>query len=81
MNTSLHILAFRLKYVPVKDAFDDCDTIKLKNKRTSKHYTSIINISCLFRIYCLGINKALFLCGVFIPLNFPTLNAIKPIKM
>ena len=32
MNTSLNILTFRLKYFPVAGAFNDCDTIKLKNK-------------------------------------------------
>ena len=38
MNTALHILAFRLKYFPVEGAFNDCDTVKLKNKRTNKGY-------------------------------------------
>ena len=69
MNTSLNILAFRLKYFPVEGAFNDCDTVKLKNKRTNKGYMRIINISCLFRTYCFGINKALILCGGFTSLN------------
>ena len=59
MNTSLHILAFRLKYFPVEGAFNDCETVKLKNKRTNKGYMGIINISCLFRTYCFGINRIL----------------------
>ena len=69
MNTSLNILAFRLKYFPVEGAFNDCDTVKLKDKRTNKGDVRIINISCLFRTYCFGINKALYLYGVFTSLN------------
>ena len=69
MNTSLNILAFRLKYFPVEGAFNDCDTVKLKDKRTNKGGMRIINISCLFRTYCFGINKALYLYGVFTSLN------------
>ena len=69
MNTSLQILAFRLKYFPVEGAFNDCDTVKPKNKRTNKGYMGIINVSCLFRTYCFGKNKALFLYGVFISWN------------
>ena len=49
MNTSLHILTFRLKYFLVEEAFNDCDTVKLKNKGTNRDYMGIINISCLFR--------------------------------
>ena len=59
MNRSFHILAFRLKYFPVEGAFNDLDTVKLKNKRTNKGYMGIINISCLFRTYCFGINRIL----------------------
>ena len=70
MNRSFNILAFRFKYFPVEGAFNDCDTVKLKNKRTNKDYMGIINISCLLRTYCFGINKALFLYGVFISLNW-----------
>ena len=69
MNMSLNILAFRLKYFPVEGAFNDCDTVKLKNKRTNKDYMPIINISCLIRTYCFGINKTLFLCVAFTSLN------------
>ena len=36
MNTSLHILAFTLKYFPVEGAFNDCDTDKLKNNERTK---------------------------------------------
>ena len=32
MNTSLNILAFRLKYFPVECAFNDSDTVKGKKK-------------------------------------------------
>ena len=63
LSTSLHILAFRLKYILLEGAFNDCDTVKLKNKRTNKGYMGIINMSCLFRAYCFGINKAVFLYG------------------
>ena len=42
MNTSLYIFAFRLKYFPVEGAFNDCDTVKLKNKRTDKGYMSMM---------------------------------------
>ena len=69
MNRSFNILAFRFKYFPVEGAFNDCDTVKLKNKRRNKGYMRIINISCLFRTYCFGINKALYLYGVFTSLN------------
>ena len=69
MDTSLHILAFRLKYFSVKGAFNDCDAVKLKNQRTNKDYMGIKNISYLIRTYCFGINKALFLYGAFISLN------------
>ena len=46
MNMSLHIPVFRLKQFPVKGTFNDCGTVKLKNKRTNKGYMGIINISC-----------------------------------
>ena len=84
MNMALHVLALRLKYFPVEGAFNDCDTIKLENKRMNKGYMGIINISCLFRTYCVGINKALFSYGVFISVKifrFSTVNAIKPVKI
>ena len=68
-NASLNILAFRLKCFPVEGAFNDCDTVRLKKKQTNKGYMCIVNISCLFRTYFFGINKALFLCGVFTSLN------------
>ena len=32
MNTSLNILAFRLKYFPVESAFNESDTVKGKKK-------------------------------------------------
>ena len=34
-NTSLHIVAFRLKYFLVGSTFNDCETVELKNKRTN----------------------------------------------
>ena len=43
-NTSLHILAFRLKYFLVEGAFNDYNTAKLKNKRMNKGYMAIIYI-------------------------------------
>ena len=67
MNMSLHIPAFRLKYFSLEGAFNDFDTVKLKNKRRNKGYMGIINISCLLRTYCFGINKALFLYGDLFP--------------
>ena len=54
LNTSLHILAFRLKYVLLEGAFNDCETVKLKNKQTKKGYMGIINISYLFKAYFFG---------------------------
>ena len=64
-NTSLHILAFRLKYFLVEGAFNDYNTAKLKNKRMNKGCMAIIYIyiyiTCLFRACCFGINKAFFL--------------------
>ena len=60
LNTSLHILTFRLKYFLVEGAFDDCDRVKLKNKNRNM---GIINTSCLLRACYFGINKAVFLYG------------------
>ena len=52
-KTSLHIVAFRLKYFLVGGTFNDSDTTdEQTNKQTNKQttdYMGIINVRCLFR--------------------------------
>ena len=52
LNTSLHILAFRLKYFLVACAFNDCHTVKLTNKRTNNRLHGYYKLYIYGPLFC-----------------------------
>ena len=68
-NTSLHIVAFRLKYFLVGGTFNDCHTAELTNKRTNNRLQMYYKCQMLtYGISFLHKQGPLF-CGAFIFLN------------
>ena len=48
-KTSLHIVAFRLKYFLVGGTFNNSDTTDEQTNKQTTDYMGIINVRCLFR--------------------------------